>query len=149
MLLLRKEHFDCPNHRVHMLVEMKQGQCICPLSWSVHCNFTGDGKCNEKGVCVHPPPSPARTDFTLITECTPESSGCNSVYSVVLTETRADNTFNKGGRGESCTLVLCSFTTVMSCMDLSVRIVTKSPKGGRLLIFSISLERLLVPKLPN
>jgi hypothetical protein len=31
---------------------------------------------------VHPPPSPARTDFTLITECTPESSGCNSVYSV-------------------------------------------------------------------
>jgi len=29
-----------------------------------------------------PPPSPARTNFTLITECTPESSGCNSVYSV-------------------------------------------------------------------
>ncbi len=32
---------------------------------------------------MHPPPSPARTDFTLITEVTPESSGCNSVYSVV------------------------------------------------------------------
>ncbi len=33
------------------LLEMKQGQCtrICPLSWSVHCNFTGDGKCNERG----------------------------------------------------------------------------------------------------
>jgi hypothetical protein len=31
---------------------------------------------------VHPPPSPARTNFTLITACTPESSGCNSVYSV-------------------------------------------------------------------
>ncbi len=31
---------------------------------------------------MHPPPSPARTDFTLITERTPESSGCNSVYSV-------------------------------------------------------------------
>jgi hypothetical protein len=30
---------------------------------------------------VHPPPSPARTDFTLITECTPESGGFNSVYS--------------------------------------------------------------------
>jgi hypothetical protein len=28
---------------------------------------------------VHPPSSPARTNFTLITECTPESSGCNSV----------------------------------------------------------------------
>ncbi len=33
---------------------------------------------------VHPPPPPAKTDFTLITECTPESSGCNSVYFVVL-----------------------------------------------------------------
>jgi hypothetical protein len=32
---------------------------------------------------MHPPPPPARTDFTLIIECTPESSGCNSVYSVV------------------------------------------------------------------
>jgi len=31
---------------------------------------------------VHLPPSPARTDFTLITECTPKSSGFNSVYSV-------------------------------------------------------------------
>ncbi len=31
---------------------------------------------------MHPPPSPAKTNFTLITECTPESSGCSSVYSV-------------------------------------------------------------------
>jgi hypothetical protein len=31
------------------LLEMKQGYWICPLSWSVHCNFTGDGKCNERG----------------------------------------------------------------------------------------------------
>ncbi len=38
-----------PSHRVHTLVEMKQGQCICPLSWSVHCNITGEGKCNERG----------------------------------------------------------------------------------------------------
>ncbi len=39
------------------LQEMKQGQCICPLSWSVHCN-TGDGKCNKRGgrACTpHPP----------------------------------------------------------------------------------------------
>ncbi len=28
------------------LLEMKQGYCVCPLSWSVHYNFTGDGKCN-------------------------------------------------------------------------------------------------------
>ena len=32
---------------------------------------------------MHPPPSPARSNFTLVTECTPESSRCNSVYSVV------------------------------------------------------------------
>jgi hypothetical protein len=29
-----------------------------------------------------PPPSPARANFTLMTECTPESSGYYSVYSV-------------------------------------------------------------------
>jgi hypothetical protein len=38
-----------------------------------------------KVVGVHPPPSPARANFTLMTECTPESSGFYSVYSVVLT----------------------------------------------------------------
>jgi hypothetical protein len=43
-------------HRVHILVEMKQGQCICPLSWSVHCNFTGEGKCNERGWACTPHP---------------------------------------------------------------------------------------------
>jgi hypothetical protein len=32
---------------------------------------------------VHPPPSPARANFTLMMECTPENSGCYSVYSVV------------------------------------------------------------------
>jgi hypothetical protein len=25
-------------------IEMKYGECICPLSWSVHCNFVRDGK---------------------------------------------------------------------------------------------------------
>ncbi len=33
---------------------------------------------------VHPPPSPARANFTLMMECTPESDCCNSAYSVVL-----------------------------------------------------------------
>jgi hypothetical protein len=32
---------------------------------------------------VHPPPSPAWANFTLMMECTPESSRCYSVYSVV------------------------------------------------------------------
>ncbi len=38
------------------LQEMKQGQCICPLSRSIHCNFTGDGKCNERGWACTPHP---------------------------------------------------------------------------------------------
>ncbi len=44
------------HHRVHILVEMKQGECICPHSWSVHCNFTGEGKCNERGWACTPHP---------------------------------------------------------------------------------------------
>ncbi len=34
---------------------------------------------------MHPPPSPARAYFTLMIECTPESSGYYSVYSVAET----------------------------------------------------------------
>ncbi len=48
------------NHRVHILVEMKQGWCIYPLSWSIHCNFTGDGKCNESGLAFTPHPHQPR-----------------------------------------------------------------------------------------
>ncbi len=47
----------------------------------------------------------------------------------------------RGERGV-CTLVLCSLATVTSCIDPSVRIVTKSPKGRPLLIFSISRSRM-------
>ncbi len=47
---------DSLGHRVHILVEMKQGQCICPLSWSVHSNFSGEGKCNERGWACTPHP---------------------------------------------------------------------------------------------
>jgi hypothetical protein len=38
-----------------------------------------------------------------------------------------------------CNLLLGSLATETSCIDPSVRIVTKSPKVGPLLIFSISL----------
>ncbi len=64
------------DHRVHILLEMKQGQCICPFSWSVHCNLTGDGKCNERGLAGWRAPqlSPDWANFTLMMECTPESS---------------------------------------------------------------------------
>jgi hypothetical protein len=38
-----------------------------------------------------------------------------------------------------CTHVLCSLATVTCCIEASVRLVTKSPKVGPLIIFSISL----------
>jgi hypothetical protein len=58
----------------------------------------------------------------------------------VLTETFTQYiTFNRGGERGVSTLVVCSLATVLSCIDPSVRIVTKSPKVGPLLIFSVSL----------
>ncbi len=44
-------------HRVHIFTRDETGLVYLPspLTWSVHCNFTGDGKCNER-VGVHPPP---------------------------------------------------------------------------------------------
>jgi hypothetical protein len=42
--------------------------------------------------------------------------------------------------------VLCGLATVLFCIDPSVRIVTKSPKAGPLVIFSISLEKTVKAK---
>ncbi len=55
---------------------MKQGECIFPLSWSVHCDFVRDG---ERGVGVHLPPSPAWAYCFIMMECTPESGRCHSM----------------------------------------------------------------------
>jgi hypothetical protein len=58
-------------------------------------------------------------------------------------------TFKRGGRGESvCTLVFCSLATVTSSIDASVRIVTKPPKVGPLLVFSNALVLTLKESLP-
>ncbi len=51
-------------------------------------------------------------------------------------------TFKRGGRGDSVlmySVVLDRFGTVMSCIDASVRIVTKSPKVGPLYLYFPSL----------
>ncbi len=48
-------------------------------------------------------------------------------------------TFKRGGEREVCTLVLGSLATGTSCIDASVRLVSKPPKVGPLLIFYISL----------
>jgi hypothetical protein len=47
-----------PQSTVHILVEMKQCKCfhICPLRWSVHCNFVHDDKCSERGWACTPHP---------------------------------------------------------------------------------------------
>ncbi len=52
-------------------------------SRSVHCNFVRDGN-RLKGVGVHPPPSPARADFSIMMGCTPEIGNRHSVYSVFV-----------------------------------------------------------------
>jgi hypothetical protein len=48
------------DHRVHIFTQDETGSVylplICPLSWSVHCNFTADGKCNERGWSCTPHP---------------------------------------------------------------------------------------------
>ncbi len=54
--------------------------------------------------------------------------------------------YKRGERGVF-TLVLCSLAIVTSCINASVRIVTKSLKVGPLLIFSISLVAKLVARL--
>jgi hypothetical protein len=38
------------------------GECICPLSWSIHQNFVHDGKYSERGWACTPPP-PTRTSL--------------------------------------------------------------------------------------
>jgi hypothetical protein len=43
-------------------------ECICPLCWSVYCNFVRA-----------PPPSPAWANFSIMMQCTPESGRCHSV----------------------------------------------------------------------
>jgi hypothetical protein len=69
-----------PDHRVLILIEMKQGECICPLSWSVHSNFVRDGSYSERGkACSAPPPSLAWANFSIKMECTPEGESCHSV----------------------------------------------------------------------
>jgi hypothetical protein len=68
-------------HRVHISTRDVTGlACICSLSWSVHCNFTGDGECSEKGRACTPHPhqpglilpswSNVRQKATVATLCT-------------------------------------------------------------------------------
>ncbi len=75
------------NHRIHIGVEEKWGECICSLSWSVHHNFACDGRYSKRGrACTHHPhqavlilPSRwnVRQKVVIATLC---------VYSVVQTE---------------------------------------------------------------
>jgi hypothetical protein len=71
-------------HRVHILVDMKPGQCICPLSWSVRYTATLLVMVIVVKVGGRAPPHlTSQANFTLMMECTPESGRYYSVYSVV------------------------------------------------------------------
>ncbi len=58
-----------------------------PTSYTMRCEHAD--WLNRTDSCRSPPPPPhhlpAKANFTLMTECMPETSGCYSVYSVVLT----------------------------------------------------------------
>ncbi len=49
---------------------------------------------------MHPPPSPARANFTLMIECTPESNCYYSVYSVTLASWTHTEHKKIAGRGD-------------------------------------------------
>ncbi len=74
----------CVHHKVHVGVELKQREGISPLSWRVHHNFEQKMYMMvdivKKGwACTPPPPLPARADFSIMMESTPESGRCRSV----------------------------------------------------------------------
>jgi hypothetical protein len=80
------------DHRVHIFTRDETGLVCLPIQLErISCNFNGDGKCNESvGGGVQPTPSPARANFTLMTECTPESSCCYSVYKTMWSQSLVD-----------------------------------------------------------
>jgi hypothetical protein len=71
-------------------LEMKYREWICPLSWSVHCNFVRDGKYSERVRACTPPPSPAWTNFSIM-ECKPESGRCHSVCTLWYKNQKSHN----------------------------------------------------------
>ncbi len=74
-----KDHAQWYSPQSTYRVEMKYGECIGPLSWSVHCNFVRDGKQSGGGGRAPHPPSPARADFSIMMDCMPEIGHCHSV----------------------------------------------------------------------
>ena len=73
------------DHRVHILVEMKQGQCITVSAHSAGA-YTATLLVMVivgKGGGRAPPTLISQANFTLMMECTSESGRYHSVYSVV------------------------------------------------------------------
>ncbi len=72
------------NHRVPIFTRDETGAVYLPTQ--LECTvYTATLLVMVKGVGVYHPPSPAWANFTLMMECTPESSRCYSVNSVWLT----------------------------------------------------------------
>ncbi len=60
------------------------GECIRPLSWSVHHNFVlvRDGRYSKRGFGRAARPSQGWANFSIVIECTPESGHCLSLYNL-------------------------------------------------------------------
>ncbi len=59
-----------PIHRVHTVVEEKQGECICPLSWRLHHSFVRDGRYSVVKRGERAPPTLATPKIAVATLCT-------------------------------------------------------------------------------
>ena len=66
--------FDTSPHRVHIFLEMNSAGAYTATLLVMINVIKGGGRA--------PPTLTSQANFTLMTECRPESSGCNSVYSV-------------------------------------------------------------------
>jgi hypothetical protein len=55
------------------------GECICPLSWSVHHNLVSNDRYSERGWAYTTTLSPGWPNYSIMMECTPKNGNFHSV----------------------------------------------------------------------
>jgi hypothetical protein len=81
-----EQTFSIYYHRVHIGVdEIGGGDGVSSLSAGAYTATLYVMVTIKKGGGRAPPHSPARADFSIMMECTPEFGHCHSVYPVVIT----------------------------------------------------------------
>ncbi len=116
-----------------------------PCSWCTRCRASGTAGapcgCTPSRLPRAEPCSRTEQRRSLADQKTTTSGPSLSPYfNCPQRDFHAVHYIEKRGEWGVCTLELCSLATVTSCIKASERIVTKSPKVGPLLIFSISLD---------